>query len=67
MLKLGVTSPYLHKYVVWESLIILLMPVHIAVQNSYPSVGGIPQKRDDRTETEDVWIEGVYISNVNRM
>jgi len=54
MLKLGVTSPYLHKYVVSESLIILLMPVHIAVQNSYPSVGRIPQKRDDRTETEDV-------------
>jgi len=40
MLKLGVTSPYLHKYVVSVSLIILLMSVHIAVQNSYPSVGG---------------------------
>jgi hypothetical protein len=36
MLKLGVTSPYLHKYVVSEPLIILLMPVHIAVQTSYP-------------------------------
>jgi hypothetical protein len=53
MLKLGVTSPYLHKYVVSESLIILLMSVHIAVQNSYPSVG-ISQNHDDRTETEDV-------------
>lgn len=39
MLKLGVTSPYLHKYVVSETLIMLLMLVRIGVQNSYPSVG----------------------------
>jgi hypothetical protein len=40
MLKLGVTSPYLHKYVVSTPLIILLMQVRIEVQNLTPTPVG---------------------------